>query len=610
MSTQNIRPSQFITTYGPGSIIEGRNGPRLIPSAGIGLFHDPTIDIEDYEISNSRLSQGVLGGARVFRLPSNAELGKKEDIPLYRTKIFPNWNLCTNSGRHSNERLEDLYILYHSSQQRCPICKEQVSKNQQAIRFIVACPEGHLDDFDWSYFIHNGGKLCDHRYWFNWIGGGSSLASIHLSCPKCNSITKSFDQAYKKSWPCHGRFPEREGLKENSQWKECKSRAKIIQRQASNLHINDIVSLFTIPPRDTVLHRILDDSLLKSHIVTNTFSDKAQLGKLLRSLEEKKFVKTDNVNAILDCTWEEITSAIKDIDSKVASNYRGLIKEELYELLKASKEGAPPLNRPKSSTTVLFEVNRNNVKQFNDINGNILTATPISKLSEIKVQLSYRREIRSGDNGSNVATPVNVSFVKENKDRWYPGMELYGEGIFVSTDNGYLPQLVGKRAMEWEKAYTSSENSKSGLFRDEKYRDELNPLFVYLHSLSHSIIRSLSVESGYSSSSLRERIYLDVDSGPPRGGFIIYATQPGSDGTSGGLISLVHSFQYIYNMALDSLMTCSNDPLCIEDHFTANGLKANGSACYGCTLISENSCEHRNLWLDRGLILENINPRN
>ena len=31
-----------------------------------------------------------------------------------------------------------------------------------------------------------------------------------------------------------------------------------------------------------------------------------------------------------------------------------------------------------------------------------------------------------------------------------------------------------------------------------------------------------------------------------------------------------------------------------------------GASCYGCTMNSETSCEHRNMWLDRNILLENI----
>lgn len=615
MTAQSIRPSQFITTYGPGAIIEGRNGPRLIPLPDKGLFSDTTISVEDYEISNSRLSNGILEGARVFRLPSNAELGKGENVPIYRTKIFPTWNLCVNSNHHRNGGKEGVYILYGSSQPKCPVCKDSVPINQQAVRYIVACPDGHLDDFDWYYFVHkksmdSGGKKCENENWFKWIGGGSSASNIFLTCPKCGERSMSIEQAYQWKWKCHGRFPEKEDLKEHSAWEKCDSKAILMLRQASNLRVPNILSLFTIPPRDTALHRMLDNNVLMSHILTGEFSSMEQFENRLKSLEEKGFIKRDTLDAILSCGWDEISQAIADLEKPQASKYRELINEELNELLKASRDGAPPMYRPKPSTAVLFEVNKNNVKEFTDTKGNRLRATPISKLSEIAVQLSYRREIARGggsDADEKPAKSVGVSFTDRKGQKWYPGVEWHGEGIFISTHSGSFPELKGERAREWWHAYSStSRNYDASLFRDDYHRVENHPLFVYLHTLSHAIIRSLSVDSGYSSSALRERVYLNTDGKELLGGILIYATQPGSEGTSGGLISLVNSFQHIYDSAINSLRSCSNDPLCIEEKFYPDGTRVNGSSCYGCTLISETSCEHRNIWLDRGLVLESL----
>lgn len=605
MTTQSLRPSQFITTYGPGALIEGKNGPRLIPLPSIGLFRDPLINLEEFEISDSRLSNGILKGARVFRLPSNAELDKNDDVPLYRTKVFPNWNLCVNSGLHSDEASKDTYVLYDVDMGGCPVCKSKTSKNREAVRFILACPEGHLDDFDWYYFIHNGKTTCKNHSRYIWNGGGSSLSNITLNCPECGANSKSMEDAYRRSWPCHGRFPEREPLNVKSNWKSCSEGARIIQRQASNLRVADIISLFTIPPRDTALHRMLDNTLLRSHIQTRKFANKADFESLLHDLESRNYIRTDTVNAILGCSWEEIVSAIKDLDRKIPTSYRELITEELNELLKASRDGAPPVHRPKPSTTVLFEVDKNKISQFTDRKSRIFTITPINRLSEIAVQMSYRREIRRGRSSTMGATPVDVSF-PYNETRWYPGMELHGEGLFISTPDGVIPAIEGSRVKEWMNAFLSPESYNSVLFRDPVHREELHPGFVYLHTLSHSVIRSVSIDSGYSSSAIRERIYLDLSGPRPKGGFLIYATQPGSDGTSGGLISLAGSFQHIYDSAINSIESCSNDPLCIEDEFVANGKRVNGSSCYGCTLISETSCEHRNLWLDRGLIIEDM----
>ena len=68
MAGQSLRRSQFITTYGPGAILEGPDGPRVIPTLGLsGLFdrHRPT----EFEITDLRLSQALLNNARILRLP-------------------------------------------------------------------------------------------------------------------------------------------------------------------------------------------------------------------------------------------------------------------------------------------------------------------------------------------------------------------------------------------------------------------------------------------------------------------------------------------------------------------------------------------------------------
>jgi hypothetical protein len=60
--------------------------------------------------------------------------------------------------------------------------------------------------------------------------------------------------------------------------------------------------------------------------------------------------------------------------------------------------------------------------------------------------------------------------------------------------------------------------------------------------------------------------------------------------------------------ALERLRICSNDPVC-ADHEPDNmsGDRAtHGAACHGCLLIAETSCEMRNLFLDRSLIVSTM----
>ena len=131
-----------------------------------------------------------------------------------------------------------------------------------------------------------------------------------------------------------------------------------------------------------------------------------------------------------------------------------------------------------------------------------------------------------------------------------------------------------------------------------KDRPEItSPLFVWWHTLSHALIKSLSLSCGYSSASLRERVYVD-DLG--RGGILIYNTSPGDDSGMGGLVDVVYNKKEFYRVlenAMNTIRVCSNDPLCSS--VKINDDAVNGSACHNCLLISETSCEHLNTFLDR-----------
>lgn len=178
----------------------------------------------------------------------------------------------------------------------------------------------------------------------------------------------------------------------------------------------------------------------------------------------------------------------------------------------------------------------------------------------------------------------------------------------LNNNDGWHFQMDGQNYENWLEAYRNRKNevyNRPGLFRDDAYRDELHPVFIWWHTLAHTVIRILSVSSGYSSSSIRERIYFEIDrSGRARGGMLLYTVQPGADGTLGGLITLVPHFGEILAQVHQIAEKCSNDPLCGEQEFVPG--KSNGAACYACTMISETSCEHRNMWLDRRILVENM----
>jgi len=55
-------------------------------------------------------------------------------------------------------------------------------------------------------------------------------------------------------------------------------------------------------------------------------------------------------------------------------------------------------------------------------------------------------------------------------------------------------------------------------------------------------------------------------------------------------------------------MLCSNDPVCAQ-HQADNRQEDRlllGAACHGCVLLAESSCERRNDFLDRALVVPTI----
>ena len=94
--------------------------------------------------------------------------------------------------------------------------------------------------------------------------------------------------------------------------------------------------------------------------------------------------------------------------------------------------------------------------------------------------------------------------------------------------------------------------------------------FVLLHSFAHALIRQLAVECGYTTASLRERIYSrnPGEDQPEMAGVLIYTAAPDSEGTLGGLVSLgkPETLERHLDQALDNMRLCASDPLCAEHH--------------------------------------------
>jgi hypothetical protein len=116
-------------------------------------------------------------------------------------------------------------------------------------------------------------------------------------------------------------------------------------------------------------------------------------------------------------------------------------------------------------------------------------------------------------------------------------------------------------------------------------------------------MRQLALDCGYSSASLRERLYVG-EQPTAMSGILIYTATSDSDGTMGGLVrqGLPGRMADLVYAAIKSAEWCSSDPLCIEGVSAIAG-GYNNAACHACVLAPETSCEEYNQFLDRAMLV-------
>jgi hypothetical protein len=446
---------------------------------------------------------------------------------------------------------------------------------------VVACDNGHMDEVNWHRIVHPESRCGTLHYL--WQGGGRALRLVWIECPKCGARA-NFGEAYGRPWPCTGRLPEY-GQRPGPGAIRCPKDSHIVQRGSANLRLGELVTALTIMDMPMRLHSILADRSLLGAVGAlhrrNLLDHQALLDEAAHA-----GLSPDAIAYLTRAPWADIQAALDQLLGIRRPESASLRDDEFERLQYAAANGAPAIPHPQLGSPPLFEVRHADVRSVPGPDGRYtLRVVPVSRLRMVMVQAGYRRlDPQAGE-------VIRTSF-GWNGITWYPGIELFGEGIFIDLGDTTLT-LGGDRISPWQARHLS----------DPELDPVLHPVHVWWHSLSHRLLWALSVDSGYSSAAIRERVYLRIQDGLVTGsGLLLYTVQPGGDGTMGGMVSLVGRFEDILTRALQDVDTCSNDPLCEE----APTVGADGAACYSCLFASETSCEHRNHGLDRLLLSHNL----
>ncbi|QRN94558.1 DUF1998 domain-containing protein [Archangium violaceum] len=487
---------------------------------------------------------------------------------------------------------------------RCENCNRR--PQLVPMRFVMACEKGHLGDVSWDYWAHFGAKEpkqkgCKDRDNLRFIalaGSGAGLQSLRIECKTCGvwrtltGIT-SRDTVKAMNLRCPGKQPWEYIDYSNKVTPHCDEKPVILQRGASNVYFSSIRSALDIPPEST--YQEFGELTLA---VTNH-----ELWALIRSAPNGPFAgpAIESIAQTVGCSKEQIELIVRQElgDQKPpkpsSSDATDLETDEWLAFI------TPQGEQSEKSTFITRHV---------PLFAEATHPEPTSALGLLaqlidKVVLATKlREVRAlvGFSRYNAAGPLVKPDLGRNL-KWLPAIEVFGEGIFFSLNE--------KRVHEWEAE--NSDVAEVGRILEQRRQKHFigsrlkpaTPRFVLLHTLAHVLIRQLSFQCGYSSASLRERIYAGKNpDGEPQAGILIYTAAGDVEGTLGGLVrqGTPSLFAHTLLSALERASWCSSDPICRESPGQGFGT-LNLGACHACALVSETSCENANVLLDRGLLV-------
>ncbi len=609
-----INLSQAVSTYGIGSICElrsfrgGSSSLSSVMIVGLDWWKDRDLrEIHEPTLANSL-------GVRFLREPpvQNDEEGAWNMVPSVR---FPRYLVCSKC-----ERLGVVGKQFDGTGMGTPRCNANTcSGHGVPARIVTACfhslkdggednQPGHIDDFPWDWWAfseHDGPKCNSPQLFLRALGNTSSLAGLRVECrcPECEkrepkyigrTLANVFQQENLGALQCFGKRPWLD-----DQQAGCGRKVRALLRGASNVYFHVVASAISIPPYSEALVQLIADRC--SFVL-------AQVGSFPFPLLVT-MVKNGIPYLGEQYTDEQIESALRVLgDKSQIRTVQSDVEQRFYER-EALREGRPEEEKGRSEF-VAHIVADETMEQSELCHAYLHQLVQVTRLREVRALRGFTRiEPPIG------ADPYKISCapIHRRPSDWLPAFEVRGEGIYFEIDERPLAvweeeDAVTTRIGLLHKRYQEARKLR-GL--PVATKEELpSARYVLIHTLSHLLIKQLSLECGYSSASLRERLY--VFDGTERNsiargksaGVLLYTSTSDADGTLGGLVRQGNPdrLEQLLYSALEGARWCSSDPLCIESE--GQGADArNLAACHACCLLSETSCENGNRDLDRGLLV-------
>ncbi|MEU9687660.1 DUF1998 domain-containing protein [Amycolatopsis japonica] len=570
MTGRKLRRAQIVTPFGPGAIIDLVGESFVAEDAGRWRG-------KPQEVPFARLASRLR--VNYLRTPRPGE-----QLPYFR---FPQWLFCSNCRR---------MVLWRSHEEkrnaspRCGRCPEP--RKLVPMRFIAVCSNGHMCDVDWRRWAHSRAHRDRSQSQCQTIDlefvsdgrEGSGLQSLIVRCRRCKA-RRSLEQLTGKS-ALPQRCPGKQPWQSQNDSRPCDEHLVAMQRGASSVYFPNVVSAIDIPPESdwatqkspiTALRNRSDFKLLVGE------PDHPAADALLAVIVGQTGLALAEVKAEIARLQRDVGSAGEETEDEIRP-------EEWHALCNPAdgddRDGFISRRVDKPAEGPALSPATSELRKL------VSDVIAVEKLREVRVLKEFSRHRMEKEIPSNLTEP----------NEFLPAVEVFGEGFFLRFDETQVSAWESRPAVR-KRAATLVERQQQNKL---KWLPAAGARYVMLHSFAHLLLRNTAFEAGYSTSALRERLYVTAPGGGvPMSGILIYTAAGDTEGTLGGLVRMAEP-ERLRRLLFDSVAMaqwCSFDPVCQE----SNGQGPGGlslAACHACCLVPETSCEAFNRLLDRRLLTD------
>ena len=644
----SARPTTLLYTYGPGAIIDLPH--FTVMPTGLDDWEriwrrraaDPVIVHAPRLLETVQLMLGhQVGELRRFPWqpprPGARRDGDDLGVPA---RVFPQWMRCTGcdllaplsrfvNGYHNTHPFRpDQAVFEHID---CPgrprrAGAAQGRKGAHAparrrgrrrspcvpARYLLVCPSGHLDEFPYDWWVHEGAHCTKAAHPELAMSDTSQRgATAFISCRACGArrgMSQAQGEEGRQRLPrCRGRHPHLGIFAEGG----CQAEPRVMLVGASNLWFAATQSIIDMPRLDPAEVKRDRVEVLRRGVG----SWREKIGTDTDILRMRLEMAGSQAAALCDLSDPELLELLSALDVPGESDDDRLKRRESWDPVDLLVPEwnylltEPPGDHHEDRDSGLVISPRG---LGEDVPAGVSRVLAVDRLRKVNAVLGFTR-VDDYDRVDDSEARL-VPLARSGRPTWVPATEDRGEGIFIQLDEAAVARWEARvlNSEVWAKHRAAHRRNFERRFSETAKQvspDErlAPPRYWLIHTLAHALIRQMAMSSGYGAASISERLYAwrATEQREAAAGMLLTTTASDSDGTLGGLVSLSEPGRLagILDQALRAMTRCSSDPVCARRVPEEPEDFLHGAACHCCTMVSETSCERANRFLDRRFVI-------